>query len=391
MWQQSRSNRHAERGVSLIEFLIYITLVVIILAASAQVLFSMRRSTTRMELEAEARQTARQAVEYIGRFIRGATDMNNFMGASNPFAVITWAQHGSNPVQACWNNVPGTSSLADAGTDIITVVYPVNNSVIESTVWPGWGSGAVAKWKFTEGCNDNAANRTLFMELTGSHSENGNVRSQPMIVMDSLGRSGWYQIVSYDTSDCASQTIQVRANGTISGGLVPAGGQTTLNQPVMLALGTRFVAFRVRAGWLEQKDGIFNPSVDNPDSNPAPSPWHRVLPNVEDLQVAWAFRDGTLWNTSPGKRLSSQGSYYTNDVPSQVGNGSGTVQDYDVVNVVGVRITVTATSSAEITWEKEARFSRPAAEDHAAGTAKDKRYHRRMTQFVMIRNRNLGQ
>ena len=111
---------------------------------------------------------------------------------------------------------------------------------------------------------------------------------------------------------------------------------------------------------------------------------------MEDLQIAWVFRDGTIWNTSPTHQLSSAGSY-TNSVPSQVGNGTGTVQTYDVTNVVGIRVTVTAVSSAGITWERSARFFRPAAEDHAAGTTRDKRYHRRMTQIVMIRNRNLGQ
>ena len=389
MWQPFQSSAVSERGVSLIEFLIYITLVVIILAGSAQVLFSMRRSTTRMELEAEARQTARQAVEYIGRFVRGATDMNNVNGANNPFSVVTWAQIGSTAVQTSWNNVTNTS-LADAGTDIITLVYPANNAVLESTVWPGWGNSVTAKWKFEGGCNDNTANLRLFKEVTGAHLESGNEVSRPMIVIDPLGNSGWYQITSYVSSDCTAGTVEVKANATITDGFVPAGGQPALSQPVMLAAGTRFVAFRVRNGWLEQKDGIFNPNKDNPDSNPPPSPWHQVLPNVEDLQFAWAFRDGTIWNTSPTNRLSSAGSY-TNDVPTQVGTSGGTVQMYDAVNVVGIRVTVTARSSNGISWEKSARFFRPAAEDHAAATAKDKRYHRRMTQFVMIRNRSLGQ
>ncbi len=389
MWQRSRSDRAAERGVSMIEFLIYITLVIIILAGSAQVLFSMRRSTTRMELEAEARQTARQAVEYIGRFIRGATDMNNVVGANNPFAILVWYQVGSTSYQSSWNNVTNTS-LADAGTDIITVAYPVNNFGVPCQKWPGFGSASTAWWQYEEGCPNDALNMQLFKQATGAHLVGSKTLSEPLMVIGANGAAGWYQITNYQQSDCSANppVIHVVANPGLSEGLNPPGGQPS-TQPVTMVTGPRFVAFRVRNGWLEQKDGIFRPDKDNPDST-TPSPWHRVLPNVEDLQIAWVFRDGTIWNTSPTHQLSSAGSY-TNSVPSQVGNGTGTVQTYDVTNVVGIRVTVTAVSSAGITWERSARFFRPAAEDHAAGTTRDKRYHRRMTQIVMIRNRNLGQ
>ncbi len=386
MWQRSPSEA-AQRGVSLIEFLIYLLLVVIILAGSAQVLFSMRRSATRMELETASRQTARQAIEYIGRFIRGATDMNNVNARNNPFAIMVWYREGATTYQSSWNNVTN-SNLADPGTDIITVAYPVNSLGVPCLKWPGFLSAATAWWAYTEGCPNDATNMQLFQEVTGAHYVGAKLVSQPMMVIGANGLAGWYQITGYQQSDCANGRVHVVANPGLSEGLNPPGGQPTLTQPVTMMTGPRFVAFRVRNGWLEQKDGIFRPNKDNPDSNPAPSPWHQVLPNVEDLQVAWVFRDGTMKNTSAASRLPS--GQYPGNVPSQVPLGTAP-PTYDVTNVVGLRITVTAISPDEVSWEKSARFSRPAAEDHPAGTAKDKLYHRRMTQIIMIRNRNLGQ
>ncbi len=386
MWQRFPSNP-GERGVSLIEFLIYMMLVVIILAGSAQVLFSMRRSATRMELETNARQTSRQAVEYIGRFVRGATDMNSYGGRNNPFAIMIWFEKSGTSYQASWNNVTN-ASLADVGTDILTVAFPVNSLGVPCHKWPGFLTASTAWWAFTDGCPNDATNMQMFKEVTGGHYEGVKYFSAPLMVIGANGLAGWYQITDYQQSDCANGEVHAVANPGLSDGLNPPGGQPTLTEPVTMMTGPRFVAFRVRGGWLEQKDGMFDPSKDNPDSNAAPSPWHQVLPNVEDLQIAYIFRDGTIWNNTTAHQLAA--GTYPGNVPAQVSLGASTAT-YDAQNIVGLRVTVTATSPDAVSWEESARYFRPAAEDHAAGTARDKIYHRRMSQVIMVRNRNRGQ
>ncbi len=388
MWQRFPSDP-GERGVSLIEFLIYMMLVVIILVGSAQVLFSMRRSATRMELETNARQTARQGLEYLGRFVRGATDMNSLGGRNNPFAVMIWFEKGGTSYQASWNNVTD-ASLADLGTDIITVAFPVNNFGILCDKWPGFVTASTGWWHFTEGCPDDAKNLALFKEVTGGHWEDGKYMSVQLMVVGANGLAGWYQITDYQSSYCSSTPANIHAvaNPGLSGALNPPGGQPTLTEPVHMMTGPRFVAFRVRNGWLEQKDGMFDPTTDNPEPTTGPSPWHQILPNVEDLQIAYIFRDGTIWNNTASHQLPA--GTYPGTVPAQV-SLSGSATTYDSQNIVGLRVTVTATSPDAVSWEPSARYFRPAAEDHAAATTRDKLYHRRMSQVVMLRNRNRGQ
>ncbi len=369
-------SKAGQRGVSLVEFLIYLLLVVVILVGSAQLLFTMRQSATRMELEADARQTARQADDYLARYVRGATDMNRKGG--NPFAIVVWYKKGSTLQQGSYNNVTDPT-LADLGTDIITLAYPTSNSMIPCDKWPGYFHGANAWWLFNEGCPSDSLNMQLFKEMTGAHQTGNGEMSDPLIVTDASGQEVWYQITKYLQSDCSTGKIHVTANSGLSNQLNPPAGQPNLTDPVTMMPGPRFVSFRVYNGWLQQKQGIFDATTDN---DPTTTTFQNVLPDVEDLQIAWIFADGTIWDNDPAHRLTSTGA-----VPTQSGAGGGA---YDASNVVGLRVTVTARSNGTLYWEHQARFFRPAAEDHAASTVKDKRYHRRMTEAVMIRNRNLG-
>lgn len=145
--------------------------------------------------------------------------------------------------------------------------------------------------------------------------------------------------------------------------------------------GPRYVTFRVKDGSLQQKNGVFDPS--NPDDG-----FVEVLPDMVDLQFAWLFADGTIWNNTGSHQLPT--GTYTGSVPSQQGNGGGTVQTYDAINVVGIRVTATARASEPVTWEDEARFLRPAAEDRAAATQRDRLYYRRFSSIAMLRNRAPG-
>ena len=372
MWRTSAS----ERGVSLVEFLVYMALVVVLLVFSAQVLFSMRRSATRMELATAARQTARQAVEYIARYVRGATDMNP--EGDSPASILVWYRKGAALKQATWNNV--TATYADAGTDVITLAYAVSELAIPSSDPPSWLASGIPSsvwFDFDLGCPDDAANLALFEQITGKDPTTG--RSPWLLVSGENGGWAFFQITGYQQSDCTTGRVHVVANPGASGQLNPPAALDIQN--AVLHPGVRFVSFRVRDGWLEQKDGVFDP--DNPDDG-----FQQVLPDVEDLQVAWIYADGTVWNGTPASRLGSTGGgVYVNDVPTQ-----GTTNQYDVTNVRGLRITVTARSPEEVGWEPPpGRFFRPAAEDHPADpNTRDRFYHRRMTQVVMLRNRSLG-
>jgi hypothetical protein len=225
----------------------------------------------------------------------------------------------------------------------------------------------------------------LFQELTGAHIDPDTgwlVSDVLMLVSPDTGQINFYQITNYldngSNNDCCDPSIALPGIHVTA-----TPGQSAINPPAhkpgmsdpQMRLGLKWMSFRVRNGWLEQKVGIFDPRTDNPGNAFVP-----LLPDVEDLQLAWIYRNGTVWNTAVQQLPAGT---YTNNVPAQ-----GTTDAYDVINVVGMRVTVTARSSSAATWEDTARFRRPAAEDHAAGTA-DRFYHESLTTTVLIRNRLL--
>ncbi len=265
---------------------------------------------------------------------------------NNPAALLVWYRKGgTTAVQASWNNVTN-SSLADLGTDILTIAKP-NSSVIA----PG---------------------------VTFTSTDN----SAPSVFEFS---AGFYQITDYQdaaNANCCTAyspsppRIQVVANPGSGNLIEPITGTPSFGTPPNLVLGVQFITFRVRNGWLEQKVGLFDPSTDNPGTAFSP-----IIPDIEDFQVAWAFQDGTIWNTTTQALASGT---YTNSVPAQ-----GTSQPYDAINCNALRISVVARSAEELGWDSSALFTRPRIEDHAGATAKDRFFHQRATTLVMIRNRNM--
>jgi len=366
----------AEKGFSLIEMLIAMVLTVLLMVAASQLMTAMKRSSTRMRLNSEARSRAQRALDYMHFQLRGAGDMNP--NAGNPAAILTWYQKGGSSVQACYNNVTN-SNLADLGTDIITIARPNANIQVPVITWPGFQHGANARWGYGALCPDGHANMDLFKELTNEHGG----MSDPIMLIDEAGQWGFYQITNYldhwNIAQGCNQSppeIHVVANPGNSDMLNPPGGQPSLTDPHMV-LGIKFYSFRVRDGWLEQKEGIFDPSVDNPGTN-----FVRLLPDIEDFQIAWIYNDGTIWNTS-SRQLDT--TIYPGSIPTQ-----GTGNTYDVLNVRGFRISFVARSSSPLSQIYRTTFRRPAVEDRPAGTP-DKFYHQRATSLLMIRNRNLRQ
>ncbi|MGC8762330.1 MAG: hypothetical protein ACP5VN_01650 [Acidobacteriota bacterium] len=364
------------RGFTLVEATVSMFLLVVVLVLSLTFLFSMRTFSQRQELFASPRQTARRAIDYVGYYVRGATDMNTH---GNPNSIVIFYQRNSDNVQASYNNVTN-AAYADLGTDIINLAVPTQGALnIPIVKWPGGDLNAATAWiGFAEGCpppygplagGSDATNMQMFKEMTGFDPATG--KSAILTVVDAQGHWTYYQITNYQDSNCRDsnqEIIHVVANPGQSDGLNPPGGPGgTLNAPVNIMAAVRYTCFRVKNGQLQQRWGLFYPTT--PDDGFVP-----LLDNVEDLQVAYIYDDGTILN---------------NDVPTQAGlNGSPTATD--VTHVVGLRLTVTARSNRlPVTVTHRNRFGRPAAEDHAAGGLDD-RYHYRLTTTLLVRNRTLG-
>lgn len=360
-----------ETGFSLIEILLALGLTTLLMTVASQLIVSMKRSSDRMRISAEANLRAQKAIDYLAMNIRGATDMNPLSG--NPAALLTWYQRGGTTnLQATWNNVTN-ASLADLGTDILTIARPNSNITAPGTVFTSTDSSAPSTFEFGGACPSSINNLALFKSLTGN--------GQPALLVDDTGMWSFYQITNYldgaNANSCSTSPalIQVTANPGAANLLQPVPAPAAFPNPPALMLGVQFYTFRVRDGWLEQKLGLFDPSSDNPGTAFSP-----LIPNIEDFQIAWAFTDGTVWNSSAQQLPSGA---YTNRVPAQ-----GTALAYDVINCNALRITVVARSGEELAWDPAALFSRPAIEDRAGG-GNDRFFHHRATTLVMIRNRNL--
>jgi len=360
-----------EAGFSLIEILLALGLTALLMMVASQLIVSMKRSSDRMRINANTRLRAQKALDYVATNIRGATDMNP--NANNPAAIMTWYQRGGTTnLQASWNNVTN-SNLADIGTDILTIARPSANTFATGLSFSSTDSSTPSVFLFSGGCPSSSDNLTLFKNLTGN--------GRPALLVDENGLWSFYQITNYlDGANAASCSfspprIQVTANPGSSNLLEPIPAPPAFATPPSLMLGVQFYTFRIRNGWLEQKLGLFDPTTDNPGTAFSP-----LIPDIEDLQIAWIFTDGTVWNSNAQQLASGT---YTNSVPAQ---GTGLV--YDVINVNALRVTLVARSSEELAWDSIALFNRPPAEDHAGGS-KDRFFHHPAKTLVMIRNRNL--
>ena len=427
------------RGFTLVEVLVVLASLGMILWMVGQLLFPMRQAAERQRLQVEARQTARAATDYLTIALRGATDMNDIANPRNPAAILTFVWQGdgtgsgNNPtcdgtaqagcIQVSYNNVTD-ASLAALGTDIVTVGRPGSTLRLRPLTWAGAAdSSNPTWWSWDQGCPTDATNAAMFNQATQRDSMTN--RSAPLMLFDAGGNWVFYQITDYkdsqNGSNCSSPPaqcwdvkssanipcIQVVANpGSVA--LNAPGGQRSLTSPVTLNVGVQYTSFRVCNGWLEQKAGIFLPAVDNNCpalAAGAPFPpyvtkngWSPLLPNVEDLQVAYIFGNapagtlpgnGTVANGPAGTMATAAG------VPVAVG-GSPPTNALDVLNVTAVRVTVTARSTSEATIHGVAGGGKisapqPAAEDHSPSVALTDTYYRsQITSLALLRNRVVG-
>ena len=389
-------------GMSLIEALIGLGLLVLVLVVASQLLFSTQRAARRQTASLEARQTARIGADYATYMLRGATDHNAVGG--NPLAIVVWLERGTDPpYQTCYNNLTAAQAAlgyGDEGTDLLTFARADSGFAARLRHWDGYQAAMTAFWEFNAACPDSETNFHLFEDLTGRHPDPLNPAheiSDPIMLIDATGQYAFYQITEYKDEEnhdnCEAVTVPppdancpegvgcigVVANPGITEMLNPPGAERNLVLPVQMVLGVRYYSLRIKDGWLEQKAGMFDPS--DPDTG-----FTRLLPAVEDMQVAWIYDDGTVWNDRPDHRLSSSASCSscTTDVPSQ-----GTTDLHDVSHVIGLQITISGRSIQEIPGAQAPRL-REAAADHPAATGPDGLFHVRLTTNALLRNRALG-
>jgi Tfp pilus assembly protein PilV len=375
MWRRSpETDRRA--GFSLTELLVTMAGLTIILTVSAQLLFETRRAAVRQQFQVEARQLARAAVDYIHFMVRGANDLN--YSGDLPFQGTVLTQVGVRPNQTrqvSYNN-SADANLADLGTDVITLARAEESLTVEPIGWGDFDNSAnSATWQFTWACPDAAANLAAFQRLVGWDG----TTSRWLLVADATGGWRFYQINGFGNTDCpgvAGTIVATSANPQGNGYLEPM--EATLaplaaqpNQP-RLRLGVGWVTLRVHDGWLEQKNEIFDPATDNPGTA-----FMQLLPNVEDLQIAYIFRNGELWNNSPGHTLGTS-------VPTQGNPGNAT----DAANVLGLRITVTVRAPQAAPGDNQDRFRPLAAEDHVPTAGPDRFYRYQSSGVALLRNRS---
>jgi prepilin-type N-terminal cleavage/methylation domain-containing protein len=436
------SSKRAAAGFTLMEVLVVLATLGMILWMAGQLLFPMRQAAERQRLQVEARQTARSAADYGAYLARGATDMMDTMNPLNPALVLTYLWHGPNPgaganfptcpgdngcVQLSYNNVDqANTKFASDGTDIITLTaseVPYPAKIIAAAAFPlTFNNASVQFWAFKLGCagaGPDAANFSAFEAATQDTSivpPPAQPVSRPLIVADPIS-GAWliYKIIDYRSGSngttCTAPNptcvaagapvpcVQVGADPDNS--LAPPGSPTTLANLPYLVVGTRFVSLRVCNGWLEQKNGLFDPARDNncdalpagtvefsqqPPHDPATTGWSALLPNVEDFQVAYTFRTGDTWNGPAATLSATQGC--NGGVPSANATPA-TLNQFDARSVLAIRFTVTARSSTPVTMGAKVAVQQPSAEDHIIlpTAAADTYYRYQVSTVALLRNR----
>jgi prepilin-type N-terminal cleavage/methylation domain-containing protein len=437
------SSKPAAAGFTLMEVLVVLATLGMILWMAGQLLFPMRQAAERQRLQVEARQAARSAADYTAFLVRGATDMNDTATPLDPAIILTYLWKGSNPgvgfdfpacpgsgtcVQLSYNNVDqAATSFASDGTDILTLTsadVASPSKIVAASPFPNpLTNGSVEYWAFSLGCvmgspTQDQDNFDAFVAATQDPAivPPAQPKSRPLIVTDP-GSGAWliYQIIDYrsasNSSSCTTTDpncvvggasvacIQVSADPDNADALNPPGGPSTLGNLPALVVGTRFISLRVCNGWLEQKEGLFDPATDNncpalptgtvefplqPPHDPSTG-WSALLPNVEDFQVAYMMRSGATWNGPTATLSAAQG---CNDGVPSANNAPGVIGPFDARSVLGVRVTVTARASTTVLGEGKVAFPRPVAEDHDPSAAGDDKFYRfQVSSVAMLRNR----
>jgi prepilin-type N-terminal cleavage/methylation domain-containing protein len=427
------------RGFTLIEAMVSLLLLVIVLTVAMTMLFQMRAFAERQQFFMLPRQAARRATDYLSYYVASASDAND--AQNNPNSLVMYYNLNGNVLQASYDNLTGaetgnsvttpnvTTQFGDLGTDVITLVAPINPAKYRVFApFPAFAAGLKDLYvNFRVGCGgpagtDDATNMTQFKAATGFDGAN----SALLMFQDANGEWSYYQIpaAGYVSSNCADVTTykNVRVRAAIQSATLPAppNGGTGFSDPVYLVTGLQFISFRVltdptdNVPKLQQKLGLFNPNTDNPGAN-----FVNVMENVEDLQIAYVYNNGDIWNNTAGQTISQVNAgarcnvaACDNRVPPQAGPGAVTQEQLDITGVIGLRFSITARSPrlsigarqftnvnvTDVLTSTTSQHFRPASENHPVTMDPlaplrplyDLFDHYRATSTMLLRNRTLG-
>lgn len=414
--------RLSESGFTLIELTVAMTVFLVVLLVSFSLLFTLRSFAQREQNVADARQSARRAMDYITYYARGAGDLN--LGNTtfpSPNALVMWVQTktGGTNVKTSANNygldaANDTAGGADAGTDVLTLAYPRNTRLVPINNGDVHTTGNLTL-DYRDGCdgtaNANVNNLAAFNNLLGVTATN---LTPLTLVIANNGNWTYYKTVSggasvcncgaatnpYPTAQVITMTNTAGTNDYLRPPFVAADVVVAGTVPPRLAVGVQLISFRVltdAAGGhhLQQKDGLFDPggklgAADNPGTA-----FTSLMENVEDFQVAYVYDDGSIWNN--GTNEFAAGTSY---IPPQVTIGQTAS---DIGHVVALRLSIVARASVPFSVMElhNDMYWLPTVEDHVqpahpqpAPPATDPnryRYYRyTMTATIMMRGRMLG-
>ena len=412
-------------GFTLVEAAASILILSVVMIVALTLLVSMRSFAAKQQAFTAPRQTARSAVDYLSFFAAGAADLNVDQG--NPNALVMWTSFGDSKTvvvrQASFNNLTAAQAangFGDEGTDVITLAVPTNPVRIPIVKWTGNDvASKTMDVNYTAGCPDDATNLAMFKAATGMYNNGSKELSGILIVQDGQGRWRYMQITDYNWSKCSEmggtdEVIHIQITPGNSDQLnPPAGWRSDLVEPYSINGGVDFTSFRVRNRNLEQKmtgvdgSGNFSPGIFNPDCDgTTPDPgcpaigFTPVVENVEDLQIAYVYQDGTIWNTATQVLATTAPDGTASNIPEQ-GLTGGALGARDIVNVRALRVSVISRSNpldigarGLSNVDAAGRYLRQALEDHPAGppdTVANGVFDRyRLTTTIVLRNRMLG-
>lgn len=411
-------------------------ILMVVVTLSLTLLISMRSFAAKQQNFTQPRQIARSAVDYLGFYLAQAADLNvSENGPNNPNALVMYYSFGKakvgggpapTPIQASYNNLTvaqAAEGLGDEGTDIITLSVPTDPFSFEVGTWPSNNeSGKNLYVKYRAGCPDSDKNLEMFKKAVGARhvgSGTSDWESGLLTIRDSAGTWRYFQITGIqpagpnDCDDPNGDVIHVTFVSGQSDQINPPGGWEGVQMPpYYIKAGIDFTSFRVRNGNLEQKlssvdpDETFVPGLFDPACDKTPRPigckgngFTPIVENVEDLQIAYIYNDGDVWNSSDGAKALT--TVNADGIPPQAQTAPGVIPTArDIVNVRALRVSIVGKSNrldigarGLSAWQE--RYRRPASEDRGAAGTYDQlatgvfdRY--RLTTTLAIRNRMLG-
>ena len=311
------------------------------------------------------------------------------LGAAGPPAASPWWPWAS---REAWEREkePVAGPLAAGNGRVLVAYQPLADGRVVRALVPVSGAGAVGRWRtvgaalavFVAACGGLLAwaliarvlapYRELLAEavrVTGGPRNEAEDRFLVETFRDTVRRLEASEAALRRRADELELLADVLTRGSSAGVVItePGGGVRAANPEARslvpaLAAGAPLPAYVTKPGW---------------------SP---LLPNVEDLQFAYIFPDGTLPNGPI-----ANGPAGTMTTPAAVPvSGGDPIPALDIRRIIGMRVTITARSSTPVIGGGKTPTPPPAAEDHTPTGAADSYYHFEASSTCLLRNRDAG-